>query len=132
SLQKGFMNFLNDLQKGRISQTDETAFEVGENLACTEGSVVYENHLFQLIQYSPSATSVYSTPLVVVPPCINKYYILDLQQKNSLVKYLVDQGQQVFLISWRNPLPTDSDGILQATWDDYVQDGVLNAFSVVS
>ena len=131
SLQQGVQNFLGDLAKGRISQSDESKFEVGKNLAITPGSVVFRNKYFELIQYKPQTEEVYQRPILLVPPCINKYYILDLQQDNSFVKYLVSQGFTVFLTSWRNPLPTDTDGIETATWDDYIEDGVLTAIDLV-
>ncbi|MBI1890727.1 MAG: class I poly(R)-hydroxyalkanoic acid synthase [Burkholderiales bacterium] len=127
SLTKGISHILNDLRKGRISQSDETAFEVGKNLAITEGAVVFENDLFQLIQYRPLTETVYERPLLLVPPCINKYYILDLQPQNSVVRHLVEQGHTVFLMSWRNP---DASGS-HLTWDHYVEDGVIRAVHVV-
>lgn len=131
SLLKGAQNFLKDAQRGRMQQTDESQFAVGENLAVTPGAVVYQNELFQLIHYQPQQASVYEVPLLVVPPNINKYYILDLQQNNSFVRYALEQGQQVFLISWRNALPNDDDGILDATWGDYLEHGILKALEVV-
>ena len=130
TLRQGLANLLADVQKGRISQTDESQFEVGRNVALTPGSVVYQNRVMQLIQYAPTTSTVQARPLVIVPPCINKYYILDLQPHNSLVAYLVAQGITVFMVSWRNPLPTDTDGILHATWDDYIREGVLTALAV--
>ncbi|MDP3557910.1 MAG: alpha/beta fold hydrolase [Bacteroidota bacterium] len=126
SLWIGFNNFLNDLEKGRITQVDESAFEIGENIAASPGGVIYENELIQLIQYSPTTKKVYDTPLLIVPPWINKYYIFDLQAKNSVVKYLTDQGITVFIISWRNPMP----GMGNLTFDNYVQEGVLEAINV--
>lgn len=131
SLQKGMQNWLGDLRKGRMTQTDETAFQIGENLATTKGSVVFENKLFQLIQYHPIAEQVFETPLLVVPPCINKFYIMDLQEDQSMIQYLVEQGHNTYLISWRNPLPSDDDGVDKATWDDYIEDGVIKAMDVV-
>lgn len=131
SLQKGMKNWLADMRKGRMTQTDETAFQIGENIATTKGSVVFENKLFQLIQYQPTAEQVFETPLLVVPPCINKYYIMDLQEDQSMVQYLVEQGHNTYLISWRNPLPDDKDGILEATWDDYIEDGIIQAMNIV-
>ena len=127
SLAKGLSNMLADMQKGRISQSDESAFEVGRNVATTPGTVVFENALFQLIQYAPTTATVHQRPLLMVPPCINKFYILDLQPENSLVRYAVEQGNSVFLMSWRNP-----DLSLQhLTWDDYVEQGVIEAIRVV-
>lgn len=127
SLAKGIAHLLEDMQKGRISHTDESAFEVGKNVATTEGAVVFENALFQLIQYKPLTKSVYQRPLLLVPPCINKYYILDLQPSNSLVRYAVEQGHTVYLMSWCNP-----DAALgHLTWDDYVVEGAVKAINVV-
>ena len=131
SLVQGVQNFYGDLQKGYLSQTDESKFTVGENLAITDGQVVFENPLFQLVQYTPLTEKVHEIPLLIVPPCINKFYILDLQPENSLVRYAVEQGFTVFLVSWRNPQPSDTDGILQATWADFLQSGVLQAVDVV-
>ncbi|MES2759824.1 MAG: class I poly(R)-hydroxyalkanoic acid synthase [Pseudomonadota bacterium] len=126
SLTKGLTNMLADLQKGRISQSDESAFEVGRNVATTPGQVVFENELFQLIQYAPSTATVHSVPLVMIPPCINKFYILDLQPENSVVRYAVEQGNTVFLVSWRNP---DKE-LDQVTWDDYIEKGAIEAINV--
>jgi polyhydroxyalkanoate synthase len=92
SLTQGIAQLLADLQKGHISQTDETAFEVGRDVGASAGSVIFENELFQLIQYAPLTKTVHSVPLLIVPPCINKFYILDLQPQNSLVRYTVEQG----------------------------------------
>ena len=122
SLQKGITQMLGDMRKGRISQTDETAFEVGRNVATTAGMVVHENQLFQLIQYQPLTKTVAERPLLIVPPCINKFYILDLQPDNSLVRYAVEQGNSVFLVSWRNP----DASLGHLTWDDYVEQAVIN------
>lgn len=129
SLSQGLRLLLEDMQKGRLTQTDETAFKVGENLAITPGAVVYENPLMQLIQYAPQSATVFEKPLLIVPPCINKYYILDLQQHNSFVRYAVERGFTVFLMSWRNPLPDDADNIQQATWGDYLVHGILQAIN---
>ena len=126
SLTKGLQNMLADLQKGRISQSDESAFEVGRNVGVTPGTVVFENALFQLIQYTPTTPTVHEVPLLMVPPCINKYYILDLQPENSLVRYLVEQGNTVFMVSWRNP----DQGLAGTTWDDYVEQGAIRALDV--
>ncbi len=127
SLIEGMNNLLGDLEKGRISMTDENAFQLGENIATTEGTVVFENELFQLIQYKPLTEKVSSKPVVIVPPFINKFYILDLQPSNSFVRYCVEQGNSVFIISWANPGADKSE--LQ--WDDYIESGVIKAFDVV-
>jgi polyhydroxyalkanoate synthase subunit PhaC len=126
SLTKGLQNMLADLQKGRISQSDESAFEVGRNVGITPGTVVFENALFQLVQYTPTTSTVHEVPLLMVPPCINKYYILDLQPENSLVRYLVEQGNTVFMVSWRNP----DQGLAGTTWDDYIEQGAIRALDV--
>jgi len=126
SLARGLANLIGDARKGRISQTDESAFEVGRNLATTPGQVVYENALIQLIQYAPTTARVAKRPLVVVPPCINKYYILDLQPENSFVRYAIDSGHTVFMLSWRNVGPE----LGQLDWDDYLEDGVFTALRV--
>jgi polyhydroxyalkanoate synthase len=110
-----------------VRMTDRSAFGVGENIAVTPGSVVYENELIQLIQYTPTTENTFKTPLLIVPPWINKYYILDLRQDNSLVKWLVDQGHTVFLISWRNPGPEQRD----ITWADYMQMGPISAMEAI-
>ncbi len=127
SIQKGIQNMLEDLQKGRISMTDETAFEIGRNIAVTPGAVVYENALMQLIQYSPQTDKVFQTPLLIVPPCINKYYIMDLQPDNSFVRFALEEEHSVFLISWKNPKAPEA----QTTWDDMVALGPLTALEVV-
>jgi polyhydroxyalkanoate synthase len=126
SLSKGLANMLADMQKGRISLSDESAFEVGRNVATTPGQVVFENDLFQLIQYTPSCATVHQAPLLMVPPCINKFYILDLQPENSLVRYAVEQGNNVFLVSWRNP----DQSMSGTTWDDYIEQGAIKAIEV--
>ncbi len=127
SLVDGLKNLLSDFEKGRISMTDESAFTLGENIATTKGNVVFENEMLQLIQYAPTTDKVYTRPTLIVPPCINKFYIMDLQEHNSYVKYCVDQGQTVFLISWLNPTVEQRD----LNWDNYVEDGVLKAVNTV-
>ncbi|MGC2518070.1 MAG: class I poly(R)-hydroxyalkanoic acid synthase [Burkholderiales bacterium] len=126
SLALGVRHLIEDIGKGRISITDESAFEVGRNIACTEGAVVFENELIQLIQYSPRTGTVFERPLVMIPPAINKFYILDLQPENSFARYAVEQGHTVFMVSWRNP--TAELGHL--AWDDYLDQGVLTAIEV--
>ena len=126
SITDGINNLIKDFEKGRISMTDESVFEVGKNIATTEGAVVYENELMQLIQYSPLTPKVGTRPLVVVPPCINKFYIMDLQPDNSLIRFMVDQGNTVFLVSWRNP----SEAHAQVGWDDYLEQGPITALHI--
>ncbi len=127
SITEGINNLLKDLAKGRISTSDETAFEVGKNLATTEGAVVYENELIQLIQYAPLTAKVGKRPLLITPPCINRFYILDLQPESSLVRFAVEAGHTVFLISWKNPGKEDA----HRTWDDYLELGPFSAIPVV-
>src|SRR5690349_185588 len=127
SLADGMQNLIEDLQKGRITRVDESAFEIGRNLASTPGTVVFENELIQLIQYTPQTAEVERTPLLMVPPCINKYYLLDLGAGNSFVEYAVAQGHQVFLISWRSAV-TETQNL---TWDDYLNLGPLTSIDVV-
>jgi polyhydroxyalkanoate synthase len=126
SLTNGIKNFLSDIQTGKISQTDTTAFEIGKNIATTPGSVVFQNQVLQLIQYLPATPQVYEKPFLMVPPCINKYYILDLQPQTSLVQYLVSEGFTVYMVSWKNPGHTQA----HLTWDDYVGQGVIEAIRV--
>ncbi|MDB5796971.1 MAG: phaC [Paucimonas sp.] len=126
SLKRGIEHMLEDMRKGRISQTDEQAFEVGRNVATTEGAVVFENELFQLIQYKPQTRTVYERPLLIVPPCINKFYIMDLQPANSLVRYAALQGHTVFLVSWCNAQPAQA----HLGWDDYIEQGAMQALRV--
>lgn len=131
SLLKGFDHFLRDLEEGkgklRVSMTDATAFELGKNIASTPGKVVYQNELIQLIQYEPTTEQVAKNPLLVVPPWINKYYVLDLQPKNSFIKWAVDQGHTVFVISWVNP----DEKLAHKDFSCYMQEGPLTAVDVV-
>src|SRR5262245_54855818 len=126
SLASGVKNLLEDLGKGRISMTDEQAFEVGRNLAITPGSVVFENELFQLIQYQPLTETVGTRPLVLIPPSINKFYVLDLQPANSFARYAVKEGNTVFMVSWRNIMAEQG----HLTWDDYLENGIMRAIDV--
>ncbi|MBC7394684.1 MAG: class I poly(R)-hydroxyalkanoic acid synthase [Variovorax sp.] len=127
SIAKGLKNLLDDVKRGHLSMTDETAFEVGRNVATTEGAVVFENELFQLLEYKPLTAKVYERPFLLVPPCINKFYILDLQPENSLIRYAVEQGHRVFVISWRNP----DESLRDTTWDQYIEDAAIKAIHLV-
>ncbi|MET0682466.1 MAG: class I poly(R)-hydroxyalkanoic acid synthase, partial [Casimicrobiaceae bacterium] len=126
SLARGLANLAADARRGRISMSDDRAFEVGRNLALTPGSVVFRNDLIELLQYAPTTARVRRRPLVIVPPCINKYYILDLQPENSYVRWAVGEGHTVFMLSWRNIPPE----LGRSTWDDYLEQGVLTAIGV--
>jgi len=132
NLLQGLQNFVRDMEEGdgqlRIAMTDTEAFKVGENVATTPGKVVFQNRLFQLIQYSPSTDEVYKRPLLISPPWINKFYILDLQPKNSMVKWLVDQGHTVFVISWINP---DEEHYKDVGFDTYMLEGIYAAVDAV-
>nr|WP_314900431.1 class I poly(R)-hydroxyalkanoic acid synthase [uncultured Deefgea sp.] len=127
SLQEGMKKLMGDMQKGSITMTDESKFAIGTNLAMTPGEVIFENDLFQLIQYTPSTPQVYSRPLLVVPPCVNKYYIMDLQPANSMMGYIVSEGYTTFLVSWKSI--EAHQGSLK--WDDYIESGVIKAAEVV-
>ncbi len=127
SLTTGMQHLLQDLKKGHVSQTDESVFEVGRNVATTAGSVVFENDLIQLIEYKPLTAKVHERPMLFVPPCINKYYILDLQPENSVIRYTVEQGHRTFVVSWRNP----DASLAGKTWDDYIEEGPLAAIRTV-
>ena len=127
SLAQGMKLLAGDVARGRISMTDEQAFEVGRNLAITPGSVVFENEVMQLIQYAPATPNVYEYPLLIVPPFINKYYILDLQPENSFVRFCVEQGFSTFIVSWRNIPPE----LGQLGWDDYIEKGVFAPLAVI-
>ncbi|MEO8121140.1 MAG: class I poly(R)-hydroxyalkanoic acid synthase, partial [Rhodoferax sp.] len=126
SIAKSIQNLLHDLRQGHVSMTDESLFEVGKNVATTEGAVVFENDLFQLIEYKPLTDKVYEKPFLLVPPCINKFYILDLQPENSLIRYAVAQGHRTFVVGWRNP----DASLAHKTWDDYVEDAAIKAITV--
>nr|WP_176787563.1 class I poly(R)-hydroxyalkanoic acid synthase [Roseospirillum parvum] len=131
NLVKGLEHLLEDLERGkgqlRIQMTDDTAFEVGVNVAATEGKVIYRNELMELIQYSPRTEKVFERPLLVIPPWINKFYIMDLRPKNSLVRWLLDQGHTVFMISWINP----DEKLAGKRFEDYMQEGPLTALDIV-
>ena len=132
SLLQGYQHFSEDLRKAETARStpdvlEPLTFEVGKDVAITPGKVVYRNHLIELIQYTPTTDKVYPEPLLIVPSCIMKYYILDLSQSNSMVKYLVGQGYTVFIISWRNPDASDRDLGMQ----DYLQMGVMDALAAV-
>lgn len=132
SLIKGLDQLLGDLEKGkgdlRISMTDSDAFELGKNVAVSEGKVIYQNDMMQLLQYTPSTDKVAKRPLLIVPPWINKFYILDLQPKNSLIKWAVDQGHTVFVISWVNPDAHHAD----KGFEDYMFEGPLAAMEAMA
>ena len=127
SIAQGLRQLWHDIRQGHVSQTDESQFEVGRNVATTEGAVVFENELFQLIEYKPTTVQVHERPLLIVPPCINKFYILDLQPDNSLVRHAVSQGQRVFLVSWVNA----DERLQDKTWDDYIEQAVICAIREV-
>jgi polyhydroxyalkanoate synthase len=127
SIAKGVRNLMHDMQQGHVSMTDESLFEVGKNVATTEGAVVFENEFFQLIEYKPLTAKVYEKPFLLVPPCINKFYILDLQPENSLIRYAVSQGHRTFVVSWRNP----DESMAQKTWDDYIEHAAIQAIHTV-
>ncbi len=132
NLVRGLENLLDDLEKGegnlKISMTDQDAFEVGENIATTPGKVVFQTDLMQLIQYEPTTENVYKTPLLIIPPWINKFYILDLRPKNSFIKWAVEQGLTVFVISWVNP----DEKLAEKNFGDYMQQGPLAALDAIT
>ncbi len=131
SLVAGLENLIADLEANDgdlvVTLADKKAFKLGDNLATTPGSVVFRNHMFELIQYAPSTEKVYSTPLIIFPPWINKFYILDLKPQNSLIKWAVDQGYTVFVVSWVNP----DAGYRDTSMSDYIEDGYLTAINEV-
>jgi len=124
---KGMDNLLRDIKNGQIKMTDTEAFEPGRNLALTPGQVIYRNQLIELIQYTPTTEQVYATPLLFMPPWINKFYILDMQPQNSLIKFMVDSGFTVFVISWKNP----DASMEEIGFEDYLTLGPLNAIEVI-
>ncbi len=132
NLIKGLNNLLTDLERGHgqlaISMTDHSAFELGKNIAATKGKVVFQNNLMQLIQYAPLTPQVSRTPLLIVPPWINKFYILDLREKNSLIRWLVEQGHTVFCLSWANA----DASMAHINFDDYMQSGLLEALREIA
>jgi len=132
SLIKGLNNLLEDLARGeggrlRMKMTDTEAFRLGENIALTPGKVVFQNELLQLIQYQPLTQEVHARPLLIIPPWINKYYILDLRDNNSFIKWAVGQGHTVFVISWVNP----DQRLAHKSFDDYLQQGALAALDAI-
>jgi polyhydroxyalkanoate synthase len=130
NLQRGLQNVLEDARdnEGWPALVDKSAFEVGRNVAASKGAVIYRNELIELIQYAPTTATVFERPLVITPPWINKFYILDLQPKNSFIKFATDHGFQTFVISWRNPGPEQRE----LGWDDYLELGPLAACRVAS
>ena len=127
SLADGMRNLMSDIRQGRLTMVDASAFAPGRNLALTPGKVVHRNQLIELIQYQPQTPSVHKTPLLILPPWINKYYIMDMQPKNSMVAFLVRQGFTVFMVSWKNPDAAMEDTAIE----DYVDLGPLEASNVV-
>ncbi len=127
SIGQGMKNLFNDMQQGHVSMTDESQFEVGKNVATTEGAVVFENEFFQLLEYKALTKTVHATPFLLVPPCINKFYILDLQPENSLIRYAAMQGHRTFVVSWRNP----DASMANKTWDDYIEHAAIKAIATV-
>lgn len=131
NLLKGLNHLLEDLERGKgklsIRMTDLDAFKIGENIATTPGKVVYRNDLMELIQYTPTTETVHKTPLMIVPPWINKYYILDLRPKNSFIRWAVAQGHTVFVLSWVNP----DEKLAQKSFEDYMREGPLEALTQI-
>ena len=127
SLVSGLSHMLEDLKRGKLTRTDETAFEVGRNVAATEGEVVYESPLFQLIHYKPTTAEVHEIPLVIFPPWINKFYILDLTPEKSFIRWAVEQGLSVFVVSWAQ----GSEALKDVGLEDYAVDGELDAINQV-
>lgn len=132
SLMHGFQQFLDDLKRGdgrlNLSMSDLSVFELGHNIACTPGKIIYQNDLIQLIQYNPTTEEIYENPLLIIPPWINKFYILDLQPENSFVKWIVSQGITVFMISWVNPDERHRD----KQFEDYMIQGIVSALKIIN
>src|SRR4029079_1342853 len=131
NLVRGLNNLLDDIERGngqlRISMTDAKAFELGVNIATTPGQVVHQNDLAQLIQYEPATKKVWQRPLMIIPPWINKYYILDLREKNSFIRWAVSQGHTVFVVSWVNP----DAKLAHKDFEDYLSEGTLAALDAL-
>jgi len=127
NLLRGLENLIEDLGRGSIRTTDDTAFTLGENIATTEGAVIHRNDLMELIQYKPTTQTVHKRPLLIIPPWINKYYILDLRPDNSFIKWAVEQGHTVFVISWVNP----DKKLAQKRFEDYMREGVITALDQI-
>jgi len=127
NLVRGFQSLISDLQKGRISMVPDGAFTVGKDLAVTPGKVIYSNPLIELIQYEPTTKKVREIPILVIPPWINKYYVMDMRPENSMYRYLVESGFTVFTISWKNP----DESVLDLEWADYMEMGIIEALSVI-
>lgn len=127
SLITGMQNMMKDLNNGYMTMTDEKIFTVGKNLAITKGKVIFRNNLIELIEYAPTTDKVFKIPLLIVPPCINKYYILDLRPDNSMVKYLVDQGYRVFLVSWKSA----DESNREFRWEEYINLGIIKTLEVI-
>ncbi len=128
SLQAGFKNLMRDIKAKNILMVEPDAFTVGKDVAYTPGKVVFQNKMFELLHYTATTEKVQKVPLLIVPPWINKYYILDLNQRNSMIKYLVDQGFSVFIVSWKNPTPDMAD----TSFEHYLIDGVKTAVETVA
>ncbi|TAG84928.1 MAG: class I poly(R)-hydroxyalkanoic acid synthase, partial [Burkholderiales bacterium] len=127
SLKHGIENLVHDIERGHIAMTDESAFAVGKNVALSKGEVIFRNDLIELIHYAPTQKTVHERPLLIVPPCINKFYILDLKPENSFVGHAVAAGFDVYLVSWRN-IP---EALKTLVWEDYLESGVLTAIDEV-
>ncbi|MFN0162159.1 MAG: class I poly(R)-hydroxyalkanoic acid synthase, partial [Burkholderiales bacterium] len=127
SLADGMRLLIGDVARGHVANTDENAFVIGRDLAVTPGQVVHRNELVELIQYAPATARVGARPLLIVPPCINKFYILDLAPESSFVRYCVAAGHTVFMVSWRNP----GAGQSHLGWDDYLRMGVVEPIAAV-